>query len=68
MIQNEDFAVESITIEDEFIQTTTSIYQDEITDSIVVSKESIKDTNRPAYILENIPVFKRKSGQCLSFS
>ena len=67
MIQNEDFAVESITIEDEFIQTTTSIYQDEITDSIVVSKKSIKDTNRPAYILENIPVFKRKQDSVYRF-
>ena len=65
--QNEDFVVESITIEDEFIQTTTSVYQDAITDSIVVSKKSIKDTNRPAYILENIPLFNRKQDTVYRF-
>ena len=67
VIQNEDFVVESITIEDEFIQTTTSVYQNEITDSIVVSKEAIKDTNRLVFILENIPLFNRSQDSVYRF-
>jgi len=58
-IQNEVFIVESVTIEKEVIQTTTSTYNDQISDTIVVRTESIKDTNRPVYIEVTKPVVKR---------
>jgi sulfatase modifying factor 1 len=67
VIKNEGFVVESITIKDEFIQTTISSYNDQISDSIDVTTESIKDANRPVYILENIPVFKRKQDSVYRF-
>jgi formylglycine-generating enzyme required for sulfatase activity len=67
VVQNEGFVVESITIKEKFIQTTTSSYNDQVSDSIIVSTESIKDTNRPVYILENIPVFKRKQDSVYRF-
>ena len=67
VIKNEGFVVESITIKDEFIQTTISSYNDKISDSIVVTTESIKDANQPADILDNIPVFKRKQDSVYRF-
>ena len=67
VVQNEDFVVESITIEEEFIQITTSVYNNQISDSIVVSTDSIKDANQPVYILENIPFFNRMQDSAYRF-
>lgn len=67
VVQNEDFVVESITVEEKVIQITTSVYNNQISDSIVVSTESIKDINQPVYILENIPFFNRKQDSAYRF-
>ena len=60
VIQNKDFIVESITIDEKVIQTITSTYNNQISDSIVVSTESIIDNNRPVYIAELKSVIKRR--------
>ena len=60
VIQNKDFIVESITIDEKVIQTTTSTYNNQISDSIIVSTESIIDNNRPVYIAELKSVIKRR--------
>ena len=67
VIQNKDFIVESITIDEKVIQTTTSTYNNQISDSIIVSTESIIDNNRPVYIAELKSVIKRRQDSVYRF-